>query len=389
MVDFKKFFVILFICSTISFVYYILTKSEVGITKDEILIGQSCALSGPASSLGIDMRDGALAYFSHINHNGGIAGKKIRLITYDDKYEPKLALENSKKLIEQDRVFALFGEVGTPTSIAVLPYITHHRVPFLTPFSGANELREPFNRYIINFRDSYESESEKLVAYLVDKKGYKKISIFYQNDSYGESGLNGAIKALQKRDIKLLSKGVYKRNTLSITNALYKIVPTKPEAIIIIGAYKQSALFIKRAKEMGLSSTIYANISFVGSKALIHRLQNDTKNVIISQVVPLPNDTTNQSVKEYQEIYSKYYPNKEYDFVSLEGFLSAKLVVEGLKKSASRITRSRFISAIESVEANKFENIEISLSKENHQAMNKVYLSIYEKNSFRLINEKD
>jgi ABC-type branched-subunit amino acid transport system substrate-binding protein len=389
MINIRKLLIILLLSSSVSATYYYLFRSIDGITKDKIVIGQSCALSGPAAALGIGMRDGALAYFNHINDNGGVNGRKIELITYDDKYEPKLALENSKKLIQEDKVFALFGEVGTPTSLSVLPYIKDNQIPFLTPFTGAQKLRDIDTKYIINFRASYYAETQKIVEYLVDELGHTKIAIFYQNDSYGEAGLNGVKKALSDKKMELVAKGIYRRNTLSITNALYKITEAKPDSVIIIGAYKQSALFIKRAKQMGLDDAVFANISFVGSKSLMSRLGDDTDNVIISQVVPLPFDSSNKSVKEYQEVFSKYYPNSSYGFVSLEGFLSAKLVVEALQKSGKRVNRDKLIYALERIDSSKFEGIKISLSQFKHQAMDEVFLTNYIDNSFRLIDEKN
>jgi ABC-type branched-subunit amino acid transport system substrate-binding protein len=387
MFDIKKFLLILMLSLVISISYYFLFKSEKGITKDTITLGQSCALSGPISEVGIELRDGALSYFYHINENGGIYNREIKLITYDDKYEPELALENFKRLVDKDNIFALFGQLGTPTSKEVLPYTINNKIPFLTPFSGAEFLREPFKKNVINYRASYYEETEQIIKYLVDKLGHTRVAILYQNDSYGESGLNGMHLAMQKRGIDIIAKGIYKRNTLSITNALYKIVHTNPESVVIVGTYKPSALFIKRAKQMGLDSTIFANLSFVGSKSLIKKLNGDYENIIISQVTPMYDNTKNKTIQEYREIYKKYFPNSEYSFVSLEGFLSAKLVVEALKSSGKNITRRKFISAFENLKKDTIKGIDISLSNGDHQAVHQVFLSQYIDNKFRLVNE--
>lgn len=375
-VVFKALLVLLLITSI--FIYYDnYIKVDNGVDENNIILGQSSAISGAASDLGISFRDGALSYFEYINSMGGVNGRKIKLITYDDKYEPSLAVENSLKLITEDKVFALFGEVGTPTSKAVLKIVNEYKVPFLTPFSGAELLRKPFNPLVVNFRASYYGETEEIVKYLVDKLKMKNIAIFYQSDSYGKDGLRGVKIALNKRNIELSASGAYIRNTLSITTALNSIKKVNPQAVIMIGAYKPCAEFIKRAKKEGLTKTIFANISFVGSRSLLNELEGKTDNLIISQVVPLPCIETNEAVSEYKKIFLKSNPKNVCGFVSFEGFLSAKLIVEALRQSREPLSRKSFISSFERLSNNSLKGIEIELSKNDHQAMNDIYLTIY------------
>ncbi len=362
------------------------SNSSQGISEDEILLGQSCALSGPAQRLGQEFRDGANAYFDSINDKGGVHGRKIKLITLDDKYEPTHAVKNSQELIQKHKVFALFGEIGTPTSKAALRVAQKNKTPFLTPFTGAEFLRENRESLIINFRSSYAQETEKLVEYLTSEKSITKISIFYQNDSYGKAGYSGAQKALAKRNLSALSEGRYRRNTLSYVNALQKIKDTNPEAIILIGAYKPSAYFIKSAREAGLNDTLFCNISFVGSEALLKTLDYKMKNVIISQVVPTPTDSSNKSVKEYQKVYKKRFPNAEYGFVSLEGFLSAKLVVSAMKKSGEDINRLDFLSSFHKLSNSALPNLDVSFGENDNQALDRVYLTEYKNHRFVQIN---
>jgi len=352
-----------------------------GISNDEILLGQSCALSGPAKNLGVEFKNGADAYFNYINGSGGVYGRKIKLISLDDKYEPSYATKNTKELITKDKVFALFGEIGTPTSKAAIRVAEQHNIPFLTPFTGAEILRDTKYEFIINFRSSYFQETEALVEYLVSKN-ITKISVFYQNDSYGKAGYDGVTQALAKRNLKLLSEGRYRRNTLSYINALNIIHKSKPEAIVLIGAYKPSAYFIKDAREKGLVDTIFCNISFVGSEALVQALDKKMQNVLISQVVPLPWNSSNESVIEYQRIYKKEFPSKEYSFVSLEGFLSAKLVVSAMQKSGKNIDRKNFINAFRRLDKSIFGDMEISFGKDDNQALDSVYITKYENDAF-------
>jgi len=368
--------------------FYIFSKSSDNyvLNSDVIYLGQSSALSGPAKSLGQNMNKGATAYFNYINEKGGVHGRKIKIISYDDSYEPHYAIKNTNKLIHKDKVFALFGEVGTPTSIAVTPLAKENNIPFLTPFTGAEFLRSPFESLYINLRASYYMETDALVEYLTSK-GISKISILYQNDGYGKAGYNGVVKALKKRDMTLTSEGRYRRNTLSYFNAFKIIKANKPEAVIIIGAYKQSAEFTKYAKVNDMEDVIFANISFVGSKSLIQQLDGATRNVIISQVVPLPWNSSHPAVKEYQEIFKKYFPHESFGFVSLEGFLSAKLVVNALELAGKDLTRENFISAFEHLKVDTIDGFEISMDSTEHQALNNVYITKYENGKFIQIKE--
>ena len=230
-----------------------------------IILGQSCALSGPAKNLGLEMRAGLLAAFAYINELGGIKGRDIHLISLDVGYEPDIAVRNTLRLITEDDVFLLIGEVGTPTSKAVIPIIEQYRIPFFAPFSGAELLRTPFRRYVINVRASYYQEMEKLTSYLVDQQKIERISCFYQNDSYGFDGLNGLQLALARRGMQLVSKGTYERNTLAVMGSLKDIYQGNPEAVVLVGAYPACAEFIKLSttkidRELG-----FYNISFVGT----------------------------------------------------------------------------------------------------------------------------
>ena len=377
---------LLFLIIIVSWLYLLEDEYSAVLDSNTIVLGQSSALSGPAQSLGQNMNKGAQSYFKYINENGGVHGRNISLISYDDSYEPHYAVKNTIKLIKEDKVFALFGEVGTPTSIAVTPLAVEHKVPFLTPFTGAEFLRSPFESLYINLRASYYMETDALVEYLTSKC-ISKISILYQNDGYGKAGYSGVIKALNKRNMKLSSEGRYRRNTLSYFNAFKSIKASKPEAIIIIGAYKQSAEFTKYAKSKGMSDVMFCNISFVGSKALVHKLEGQTKNVIISQVVPLPWDSSNKAVKEYQSIYKKYYPNDSFGFVSLEGFLSAKLVVKALELAGKDLSRENFIEAFEKLKKDALDGLEIHINSKIHQALDNVYITKFEDSKFIQIKE--
>ena len=306
-----------------------------GVTSDRILLGQSVALTGPAAELGIQMRNGAKTYFDHINAQGGVHGRKIELITLDDGYEPTRTVPNTKKLIEENKVFALFGYVGTPTSTAALPLFTQAKVPFFGAFTGAEVFRQPFNRYIFNVRASYYDETDKIVEQVVSTGG-KNIAVFYQNDGYGQAGLKGVEIAMTKRNMKITATGAFERNTVNVGDAVKGISATTPDAVVMIGAYKACAEFIKQMKKSGSASTFY-NVSFVGAKALADELGKEGSGVAISQVMPNINNKTLKLVKEFHEDFAKYAKAKDIKtaptFFNLEGYVSARLIVEAVRRS--------------------------------------------------------
>lgn len=381
----KKSYLIIFILCCIITTYYFLSKEK--IVGKEIVLGQSAALSGPAEKLGENMRDGANSYFAYINSQGGIYGRTIKLKTIDDFYEPKYTIENTINLIKKEKVFSMFGYVGTPTSRAAIPITNKYNIPFIAPFTGAEFLREPNESLIINLRNSYYAETQALVQFLVSKYNSKRIAVFYQNDSYGNAGFSGVKLAVKKMGLEIAAEGRYRRNTLSYRNALENIRLSNPDAVISIGAYKTVASFIKSAKKEGLKDIKFCNISFVGSNALINKLGDDAQGTIISQVVPLPWDNSNEAVKEYQQIYSKYYPEKSFDFVSLEGFLAAKLVVKAIEKSGVDLTRKKFLESFNKLNENALNGLHITLSSKDKEALDDIYITDFNNGKFRLLEK--
>jgi len=375
----KRFFLFLFIPVTIISIFISFYLSEIN-NKDTIILGASLPLSGINKELGKEVIEGANTYFSHINARGGVEGKHINLIYYDDKYEPQNTLKNIKILINRDKIFSLFGFVGTPTTKKVLPIITDDNIPFIAPYTGASFLRNHNFPNIVNFRSSYKDEIEKIVKFLYKTKKITKFAIFYQNDDYGEEGYIATIKALEKRELSLTSEGTYKRNTLSIRHALHEIKATKPQAIIIVGAYKPSARFIKKARECCFENVIFAPISFVNANALIDELNGDGKNILFSQTVPSYDDMTLKAAREYRELLKFYYPSNRPTFTSFESFLAAKLVVKALQKTGNLLTRKHFLENLKHLPADILD--EIPIEYKHNQLLNKTYLSIYENGKF-------
>lgn len=348
--------------------------------NDTILLGQSCALSGPARNLGLTMRAGLQAAIAETNDRGGVKGRTIQLRSKDDGYEPDKAIKNTLELIQDDQVFLLIGEVGTPTSKAVLPIIDKYKIPFFAPLTGAKLLRTPARPYVINIRKSYCQEMEALVSHLTDTLGMQQISCFYQNDSYGFAGLDGIKQALAKRDMQLTSIGSYERNTIAVMGGMKSIYKENPEAILLVGTYAACSEFIKLSKAKYPGKRIFGNISFVGTKSLQEALGYYGKDVIVSQVVPFPWDNTLPLVTEYRRAMAKYQHNAPVGFISLEGYIAGKLFAAIAEAVVGELTREKFIETMYKVGKFDLGGVEIAFNTKRTPGMNTIGLTtIYPK----------
>ncbi len=362
------FLIILFLMIGVLYIYYI-NNYYVGNT---IKLGSSLPLSGINKKLGLSVKKGALAYFNYTDEKKLLGNKKIKFIYYDDQYEPELMAENLNKLLHKNKVFALFGFVGTPTIERIMPIISTSNIPFIAPCSGASFLRNSHKNNFINFRSSYGDEIEKIIKYLVEEKKLTKIAIFYQNDDYGYDGYIGTIESLKKRGLHIVSEGTYRRNTLSVTQALKNIQASNPQAIIMVGAYRPVALFIKRYRKNNDLKTIFCNISFVNANELVKELNYNTKNMLFSQIVPSYNDKNIPVINEYRKIFKKFYPHTKFNFISLESFISAKITVTALKDIKGRINRDKFLQKLK----------DLKKIYDKKKIFGKVFLFKYKNNNF-------
>ncbi|PKK89067.1 MAG: leucine-, isoleucine-, valine-, threonine-, and alanine-binding protein [Candidatus Wallbacteria bacterium HGW-Wallbacteria-1] len=345
-------------------------NAEPGITDNSILIGQSCALSGPAAALGKELKSGAEAVFNQINNSGGINGRKIRLISRDDGYEPLRCIQNTRKLIDEDKVFALFGYVGTPTTKAAIPMVDEAAIPMVGPFTGAGFLRDTRDgqRNVFNIRATYDKETEALVN-LFHKRGISRIGVMFQDDSYGRAGLSGVLKALKSLNLNIAGKGSYERNTFAVKSALVRLRRSNPDAIIMIGAYRPCAEFIRLSRKIGFNPE-FANISFVGTATLIRELAGSGDNTHISQVVPSPLDDSSKLVKSCNALMGRTATYGE-----LEGYLDAMVLIEGLRKSGKNLTRSSFVKAMEEIRGFDAGDVKITFGPNDHQGLDDVFIT--------------
>ncbi len=373
------FFMFVWICAVYLFHHNLTPNNKI------IKLGSSLPLSGITKRIGLSVRDGANVYFRYANEKKLLGDYSIEFICYDDKYEPELTKDNLKKLLTDDQVFSLFGFVGTPTIKSVLPIIDDHDTPFIAPFTGASFLRKKARKNFINFRASYQEEIEKILKYLIYTKKLTRFSIFYQSDDYGDEGYIATINALNKVDLKLVSDGTYKRNTISIQQALTSIREAKPEAIIMVGSYKPVAHFVKKYRELGLENTLFCNLSFVDADALVSELEFKTKNIIFSQIVPSYNNRTIPIIVEYQKLMNRYAPSVEFGFVSLEAFLSAKISVYALSQMSDKSDKELFIKKLQQIKGDVLEGL--YLRYKDRQLSHNVYLFEHKNYNFSLINE--
>jgi ABC-type branched-subunit amino acid transport system substrate-binding protein len=351
---------------------------EVGVSDDAILFGQAAALEGPSSALGRCMRQGIVAAFTEINGKGGVYGRKLQLTSRDDGYDPDRSIAQTLRLIEDDKVFALIGAVGTPTAMATIPITSARNVPFIGPLSGAEFLRDLELSNVVNIRASYGAESETLIKHLTEDRRFTRIGIFYQDDSFGRDGLSGVKQALAKRGLELAAEGTFERNTRAVASAWRMIKRADPEAIVMVGTYGPSAEFIKLAHRSGFHPT-FASISFVGATALAKELGADGEGVIVAQVVPFPWDRSVRLVADYQAAQKAFDPTLAPDFVSLEGYLSGRLAIAALEKAGPHPTRANFLRAINDAGRFDISGSVVTVGAHAIEAPPKVFLTVIQK----------
>ncbi len=349
-------------------------NAEQGVTTDSVTFAQVAAFDGPAAALGTGMRLGITAAFEEANANGGVHGRVLKLDSMDDGYEPDRSAHLVKGVVDGNAHIGFIGAVGTPTSSATQPIATAANMPFIGPFTGAGFLRDASHGNIFNVRATYFAETEAWINYLVDQQGMKSIALLYQDDGFGRVGLNGVNAALEKRGMSLAAEGTYTRNTIAVKKALLSIRKAKPDAVVMVGAYKPVAEFIKLARKMKMDST-FVNISFVGSDALSQELGDAREGVIISQVVPFPWDTSIPVVAQYTEALTALDAEAKPGFVSLEGYIVGRLAIEGLEAAGKDLTRENYLAAMSALTTVDLGGVTMTFGSNDNQGMDDVFLT--------------
>lgn len=362
-------------------------RAENGVSADTITFGQAAVLQGPASALGLGMKAGLEAAFEEANRKGGVHGRQLKLVSVDDGYEPSKSIAATRRLIEDEKVFALIGSVGTPTAVATQPLAAAAKMPFIGAFTGAGFLRNPKLENVINIRASYDAETEAWVKHLTEDLRIKNIAIFYQDDAYGRAGLSGFKKAMDKRGLQIVAEGTYERNTTAIKTALLAVRKAAPDAVVMVGAYKPSAEFIKLARKIEFNP-VFVNISFVGASALAKELGNGGAGVIVSQVVPFPWDASLKVVADYQAAIRAKDPKAEPEFVSLEGYLVGRLTIAALDKVGPNPTRAGLLQAIKDTGTFDVGGLKMSFGPQDNEGLDKVFMTVIQPDgSFKAVEK--
>ncbi len=350
-------------------------ESLVGVSDERILFGQSAAFSGPAQELGKNMKLGIQAAFDEVNTQGGVHGRVLELQSLDDAYEPEHAIVMTRNLIEQEQVFALIGAVGTPTSRSATPIAQASGVPYIAPFTGAAFLRDDEWDNIINLRASYNQETEEMVARLTDDLGITRVGVMYQNDSFGRAGFRGAVAALARRDMEPVSIGIYPRNTTAVKTALLDLRLGDPEAVIMVGAYEPVARLISWARRTDMDP-VFMTVSFVGSNALAQELGPDGAGVLVTQVVPFPEDDSLPVVHAYLEALAAHDPEAEPGFVSLEGYLAGRMVISALQECGADVERSCLLDQLIDRGSFDIDGFDLQFGEGDNQGSDEVFLTV-------------
>jgi ABC-type branched-subunit amino acid transport system substrate-binding protein len=320
--------------------------AEPGISSDRILLGQAAGFTGSVAGTVKELTAGAKAYFDLVNANGGVHGRKIVLESMDDGFDPKKSPDVAKKLIQEKRVFAMFLSRGTPTNEAMYPVLEQAKVPLIAPSTGAMSMYDPPRKYMFPVRASYHSETFKIVGQLMNM-GINRIAILYTDDSFGKDGLTGVQAAMKQSGLAAVAVANHPRGTTKVEEAVQTIGKADPQAVIMVTLLDAGVAFVKQMKNSG-KNPVFITLSNNSSNAFIKNLGTDGWGVAVSQVSPFPFSRTVPVTKEFQDII-KGKQDVAPSYASMEGFIAAKVLVEGLRRAGPKPTREKLIAGLESM----------------------------------------
>lgn len=348
-----------------------------GVSDNEVRIGSCSALEGPSRFLGVETVAGAKAYFSMVNEEGGVHGRKLQLVAYDDSYDPAKTEACFDRLTNQ-KIFVLGFFVGTPTAVKYLPMAEREKIPLVGLFTGAQSLYTPLRHWVINVRASYFDETREQVDGLWNTLGYRKIGVIHPDDAFGAAVLDGVKSALKDHGAEPTAVASYPRQTTQVAAAIDSVRGGKPDAVVVVGPSNTVAPIIKMAHARGWKP-LFLTVSFVGTDELIQEAGADAEGMVITQVVPPYYLTDLKTVALYRRTLSKYSPSAQPNFVSLEGFVDAMVLVEGLKRAGKELTREGLIRAIESIhdlDVGLGPQLKLDYSPKDHQGFDHVIPSV-------------
>ena len=362
--------------------------NDPGISDDQVVFGQSAAFRGPYKELGRQMRLGIQAAFYEVNQAGGVHGRRLKLQTIDDSYEPDSAMHTTQWLIDKVQVFALIGAVGTPTSRVAVTLAQDAGVPFLAPVTGAEFLRDPELGVVVNLRASYYQETQEMVARLTEDLGATRVAVLYPNDAYGRNGLQGVRRALARRGLEPVGSWHHQRRSGAARRTTPDIIGAKPEAVIVIGGHEQVASMVKMVRRH--IDPIVMSVSFGGGNALVEELGKDGAGVYVTQVVPFPYDASTPVVASYQGALSTIDPRAEPGFISLEGYLAGRLAITGLDACGRELSRQCFTDALRAAETVDIDGFQLEYGPDDNQGSDAVFLTVIgEDRKYRKVENLD
>lgn len=367
------FCIVLLLCDSV----VLFAQSAPGVTDKEIVIGSCSALEGPSKFLGTQTVAGARAYFESVNEAGGVHGRKLKLVASDDSYDP-LKAEECFKHLQNQNVFAMGFFVGTPTGLKYVPLAESNKIPLVGLFTGAQALYTPFRHWVINVRAGYADETKEQIEGLWKKLGYKKIGVIYPDDAFGSAVLDGLKNAMKEHQSEPIAAASYPRQTSQAEAAIQSVSAAQPEAVVIVGPANTVAPIIKMAHKQNWHP-LFVTVSFVGTDDLIKLAGQDAEGMVVTQVVPPYYLTDLRTVALYRRTLSKYAPNETPNFVSLEGFVDAVIMVEGLKRAGKDLTRDGLIRGIESLHDFDIElgpQLKLNYSARDHKGFEHVIATV-------------
>jgi len=347
--------------------------AEPGITPSEIVLGQAAGFTGSVAGTVKELTAGAKAYFDRVNATGGVHGRKVVLESLDDGFDPKRTPEVVKKLIDEKQVFALFLSRGTPTNEAAYPVLEEAKVPLVGPSTGAMSMYDPPRRYLFPVRPSYHSETAKIVAQLVST-GINRIAVFHTDDSFGKDGLTGTLNAMKSRGLAPVVVASHARGTVNVEQAVATIAKAEPQAVIMVTVLDAGVAFLKQIKKAG-SSPLFVTLSNNSSNAFIKGLGEDGHGVAVSQVSPYPFSRTMPITQEFHEAI-KGRQDVAPSYASMEGFIAAKVMVEGLRRAGPRPTREKLVAALESMQRLDLGGVDVTYGQQNRTGTQYIDLTI-------------
>lgn len=349
--------------------------SEIGVSDQEVVLGQSLGLSGPLAQMAPDIANGGKAYFDAVNAKGGVHGRKIRTVVVDDGYDPATSLKTVRQLIDDEHVFALYSLTGTANVMGILPLLAKESspVPLVGPFTGADGVRSPFMPNVFHVRASYADELDKLVQHL-STLGVRRIGVLWINNGMGKDGMQSMDKAMQKHAITPFASASIEPNGADTEQAVAALHARQPEVIIMITAGTPTVSFIKAYNKVQKGMRFYA-LSVMGTQSALRALGSDGVGVVVTSVVPFPWSNSNPLAKEYQDAMRRAgYDNLS--FLGFEGYINAKVLVEGLKRTGKDLTRAKFIEAMEGMKTLNLGGFTLNFGKDAHQGSHFVELTI-------------